>query len=236
MKYLLCAQESLLLEMWKELKFAVNWNAGDTKPIKQGRNSSRSTININITAVTILSRSRSRSMLSKSNAESLNKFGLIGEPDQKSAKSRKVPESLSSRRWYFFFTGFQLWLLWREFLWRKPEVGCGATFCFLCGKSWEGWEDLIISVMSVSTQSVWKVLFFLTPNKYKLKYVWQVSSLQIMIIWIHCSCEGQTVRQCQPKTKAHESSQSILTSVIGFGLSTSLDKPLVKCFLLANDN
>ena len=31
-------------------------------------------------------------MLSKSNAESLNKFGLIGvaEPDQKSAKSRKV--------------------------------------------------------------------------------------------------------------------------------------------------
>ena len=25
--------------MWKELKFAVNWNAGDTKPIRQGRSS-----------------------------------------------------------------------------------------------------------------------------------------------------------------------------------------------------
>ena len=85
--------------MWKELKFAVNWNAGDTKPIRQGRNSSRSSININIIGITKLSRSRSRSMLSKSNAESLNKFGLIGrEPDEKSAKSRKVSESLSSRR------------------------------------------------------------------------------------------------------------------------------------------
>ena len=77
--------------MWKELKFAINWNAGDTKPIRQGRNSSRLIdINDTITAVTMLSRSRSRSMLSKSNAESLNKFGLIGEPDQKSTKSRKV--------------------------------------------------------------------------------------------------------------------------------------------------
>ena len=88
-------------EMWKELKFAVNWNAGDTKPIRQGRSSRW--INIITTTTTrktttiILqkcqsSRSRSRSMLSKSNAESLNKFGLIGvaEPDQKSAKSRKV--------------------------------------------------------------------------------------------------------------------------------------------------
>jgi len=73
-KLLVDQNESLLLEMWNELKFAVNWNAGDTKPIRQGRNSSRS---------------RSRSMLSKSNAESLNKFGLIGEADQKSAKSRK---------------------------------------------------------------------------------------------------------------------------------------------------
>lgn len=74
-KILVDGNESLLWEMWKELKFAVNWNAGDTKPIRQGRSS----------------RSRSRSMLSKSNAESLNKFGLIGvaEPDQKSAKSRK---------------------------------------------------------------------------------------------------------------------------------------------------
>jgi hypothetical protein len=66
-------QESLLGEMWSELKFAVNWRAGDTKPIKQGRAGSRS---------------RSRSMLSKSNAESLNKYGLVGE-DQRSAKSRK---------------------------------------------------------------------------------------------------------------------------------------------------
>merc|ERR1719412_2287737 len=58
-KILVDGNESLLWEMWKELKFAVNWNAGDTKPIRQGRSS----------------RSRSRSMLSKSNAESLNKFG-----------------------------------------------------------------------------------------------------------------------------------------------------------------
>ena len=35
------------MEMWNELKFAINWNAGDTKPIRQGRNSSRSTINNN---------------------------------------------------------------------------------------------------------------------------------------------------------------------------------------------
>ena len=34
--------------MWKELKFAVNWNAGDTKPIRQGRNSSRLTTVIKI--------------------------------------------------------------------------------------------------------------------------------------------------------------------------------------------
>ena len=28
------SQESLLHEMWEELKFAVDWSAGDTKPIK----------------------------------------------------------------------------------------------------------------------------------------------------------------------------------------------------------
>ena len=93
-------------EMWKELKFAVNWNAGDTKPIRQGRSSRWINITTTTTTATTTtrktttiimqtsqsSRSRSRSMLSKSNAESLNKFGLIGvaEPDQKSAKSRKV--------------------------------------------------------------------------------------------------------------------------------------------------
>ena len=49
-----------------------------------------STTRTSVPPLSLLSRSRSRSMLSKSNAESLNKFGLIGEADQKSAKSRKV--------------------------------------------------------------------------------------------------------------------------------------------------
>ena len=49
-------------------------------------------------------RSRSRSMLSKSNAESLNKFGLIGgtEPDQKSVKSRKVKYHIWNNLEYSF--------------------------------------------------------------------------------------------------------------------------------------
>merc|ERR1712142_1038128 len=47
--------ESLLHEMWEEFKFAVNWRAGDTKPIKTGSQS----------------RVWSRSLLSKSNAESI---------------------------------------------------------------------------------------------------------------------------------------------------------------------
>lgn len=58
--------------MWEELKFAVNWRAGDTKPIKTGSQS----------------RVGSRSLLSKSNAESINKYGVIGD-DTKSTKSRK---------------------------------------------------------------------------------------------------------------------------------------------------
>ena len=34
-------QESLLHEMWQDLKFAVDWRAGDTKPIKPGSSASR---------------------------------------------------------------------------------------------------------------------------------------------------------------------------------------------------
>ena len=56
-------------EMWEEFKFAVNWRAGDTKPIKTGSQS----------------RVGSRSLLSKSNAESINKYGVILDDD----KSRK---------------------------------------------------------------------------------------------------------------------------------------------------
>ena len=56
-------------EMWEEFKFAVNWRAGDTKPIKTGSQS----------------RVGSRSLLSKSNAESINKYGVILDHD----KSRK---------------------------------------------------------------------------------------------------------------------------------------------------
>lgn len=48
--------------MWEELKFAVNFRAGDTKPIKRES-----------------SRAASKSLLSKSNAESLNKYGMIGD-------------------------------------------------------------------------------------------------------------------------------------------------------------
>ena len=62
-------QESLMHEMWEEFKFAVNWSAGDTKPIKTGSQS----------------RVGSRSLLSKSNAESINKYGVILDDD----KSRK---------------------------------------------------------------------------------------------------------------------------------------------------
>eukprot|EP00090_Calanus_glacialis_P018188 TRINITY_DN28216_c0_g1_i1.p1 TRINITY_DN28216_c0_g1~~TRINITY_DN28216_c0_g1_i1.p1 ORF type:complete len:919 (-),score=157.38 TRINITY_DN28216_c0_g1_i1:468-3224(-) len=61
--------ESLMHEMWEEFKFAVNWRAGDTKPIKTGSQS----------------RVGSRSLLSKSNAESINKYGVILDDD----KSRK---------------------------------------------------------------------------------------------------------------------------------------------------
>ena len=84
-------QESLLWEMWTELKFAVNWGAGDTKPIK-GREGSRCQSTAESCHFSLRcrsrSRSKSRSMLSKSNAESLNKYGLVGE--EHSAKSRKV--------------------------------------------------------------------------------------------------------------------------------------------------
>ena len=55
-------QESVWAEMWEELKFAVNFRAGDTKPIKSGS-----------------SRAASKSLLSKSNAESINKYGVIGD-------------------------------------------------------------------------------------------------------------------------------------------------------------
>ena len=119
-----------------------------------------SSININIIGITKLSRSRSRSMLSKSNAESLNKFGLIGEADQKSAKSRKVFIILSWRNIsHSFSTGFKLWLLWREFLWRKPEVGSAAKCCSFYVKTWMfgmTWCSVITNI-----QYVWKLNFSL---------------------------------------------------------------------------
>jgi len=63
--------ESVWAEMWEELKFAVNFRAGDTKPIKSGS-----------------SRAASKSLLSKSNAESINKYGVIGD-EVKSVRSRR---------------------------------------------------------------------------------------------------------------------------------------------------
>jgi len=66
--------ESVWAEMWEELKFAVNFRAGDTKPIK--KESSRAA------SKSILSK------MSKSNAESLNKYGVIGD-EVKSLKSNR---------------------------------------------------------------------------------------------------------------------------------------------------
>ena len=67
-------QESLLHEMWQDFKFAVDWRAGDTKPIKPGSSASRL---------------GSRSILSKSNADSLNKYGVIPDLDNKSCRSNQ---------------------------------------------------------------------------------------------------------------------------------------------------
>jgi len=71
---------SLLHEMWEDLRFAVDWRSGDTKPIKPE-------------LVGSSSRLGSRSILSKSNDELNHKYGLIGEERRGStildAKSRK---------------------------------------------------------------------------------------------------------------------------------------------------
>ena len=53
-------------EMWEEFKFAVNCSAEDTKPIKTGSQS----------------RVGSRSLLSKSNSESIYKYGVILDDDK----------------------------------------------------------------------------------------------------------------------------------------------------------
>ena len=123
------SQESLLSEMWKELKFAVNWNAGDTKPIRQGRNSSRLTTVIKINN---------------------NVKDCPPGPDHGQCWAKAMPSLWTSLVWsegrsqtrrvlrvgrwnitsgiiwnilLLFSTGFQLRLLWWEFLWRKSEVG-----------------------------------------------------------------------------------------------------------------
>lgn len=73
--------ESVWAEMWEEFKFAVDFRAGDTKPIKKlgsSRAASKSLL----------------SKLSKSNAESLNKYGIINDED----KSVKSLRSLRSRK------------------------------------------------------------------------------------------------------------------------------------------
>ena len=53
--------------MWEELKFAINPFAGDTKP------------NPMICDSQAASRASSKAMLSKSTAESLHKYGQIGD-------------------------------------------------------------------------------------------------------------------------------------------------------------
>jgi len=58
---------SVVREMWEELKFAINPFAGDTKPNPMVCNSQAA------------SRASSKAMLSKSTAESLHKYGQIGD-------------------------------------------------------------------------------------------------------------------------------------------------------------
>jgi len=58
---------SVTHEMWEELKFAINPFAGDTKPNPMQCDSQSA------------SRASSKAMLSKSNAESLHKYGQIGD-------------------------------------------------------------------------------------------------------------------------------------------------------------
>ena len=53
--------------MWEELKFAINPFAGDTKPNPMECDSQ------------VASRASSKAMLSKSTAESLHKYGQIGD-------------------------------------------------------------------------------------------------------------------------------------------------------------
>merc|ERR1719481_633644 len=58
---------SVWREMWGELKFAINPFAGDTKPNPMECDSQ------------VASRASSKAMLSKSTAESLHKYGQIGD-------------------------------------------------------------------------------------------------------------------------------------------------------------
>ena len=76
------------------------------------------------------SRSRSRSMLSKSNAESLNKFGLIGvaEPDQKSAKSRKVQIHKSDHLYLTLIRHLSQMMIWFNNILLDPNIEPG-TIC-----------------------------------------------------------------------------------------------------------
>merc|ERR1719481_1388814 len=77
---------SVMAEMWEEFKFAINPFAGDAKP------------NPNCSDSQSASRSSSKAMLSKSTAESLNKYGQIGsDVDLSCAKVRSRNDSTYER-------------------------------------------------------------------------------------------------------------------------------------------
>ena len=69
-------------------------------------------------------------MLSKSNAESLNKFGLIGvaEPDQKSAKSRKVQIHKSDHLYLTLIRHLSQMMIWFNHIFLDPNIEPG-TIC-----------------------------------------------------------------------------------------------------------
>ena len=157
-------------EMWEEFKFAINWRAGDTKPIKTGSQS----------------RLGSRSLLSKSNAESINKYGVIGD-DSKSNKSRKdstyatFNENLyGDKKWWWKNTMFRILYTYHLLVFIRLNI-CQTLLLFvliklLKKKSLKFWRNNFLNFKSKSCSKlnwqggVWFVCFFLVLQLIK-KYL-----------------------------------------------------------------
>ena len=133
-------------EMWEEFKFAVNWRAGDTKPIKTGSQS----------------RVGSRSLLSKSNAESINKYGVILDDD----KSRKDSTYATFNENVY---GEKKWRNHVENIISISIVFLGILFCqtfvtFCCNKPVEE-ENAII--YKPTGMPLLRLLYLMLPSKWK---------------------------------------------------------------------